>query len=420
MQENTRTIDPYLMGAIVSSGRVPQVPYDLKKIKALELNEQTIPCRGETFFRCKEHDFSVISEMENLHTLILHTRNPLTVADFSFLEKCQKLKKLDLVQTNFTDCALLSRLPALTYVRLPEEDCLVNIEVLKTLRARIEFAATTTYDYPIGEIASLIKKQTRTTAYALTIQKGVESDLFDSKFGGLPYWNPHMQYPVDKRGQKMLLLAQVNFDRAAVDGRLPQQGMLQFFIALDEESYLYGYDNDAPDSQEMFRVVYHEKVDYSITPEQVQEMNIPVSTDTAIWEYTPVWKPVRVDITPKEVYINTSDKRFDKYFRSAVKSLTGKRLGRQCAWDVLTREDYLRLDEELSYDSHNMLGYPAFVQFDPRKSAKYYDTVLLQMHSEEDQDTVCWADGGVANFFINSEALAQRDFSRVYYCWDCD
>ena len=69
-----------------------------------------------------------------------------------------------------------------------------------------------------------------------------------------------------------------------------------------------------------------------------------------------------------------------------------------------------------------MLGYPFFVQFDPRKSAKYYDTVLLQIHSEmtDDEDYMCWADGGVANFFINSEALAQRDFSKVFYCWDCD
>ncbi|MEZ3479218.1 MAG: DUF1963 domain-containing protein, partial [Lachnospiraceae bacterium] len=24
------------------------------------------------------------------------------------------------------------------------------------------------------------------------------------------------------------------------------------------------------------------------------------------------------------------------------------------------------------------------------------------------------------NFFINSEALAKRDFSKVMYCWDCD
>ena len=75
----------------------------------------------------------------------------------------------------------------------------------------------------------------------------------------------------------------------------------------------------------------------------------------------------------------------------------------------------------MSYYGHNMLGAPYFVQYDLRKNPKYYDTVLLQIHSElgAQDDEICWGDGGVANFFINSEALAQRDFSKVLYCWDC-
>ncbi|MDE6365213.1 MAG: DUF1963 domain-containing protein [Lachnospiraceae bacterium] len=138
-------------------------------------------------------------------------------------------------------------------------------------------------------------------------------------------------------------------------------------------------------------------------------------------DFTPVWKSCRVDISPIEVYVNMSDKRFNKLFHDAVKSLTGKDVGRQPAFDLLTWEDYGFLDKELSYNGHTMLGYPAFIQFDPRRNAKYYDTVLLQLHSElEEEDYICWADGGIANFFINSEALAQRDFSKVMYCWDCD
>lgn len=424
MKHETRTIDPCLLDAIITSSGVPAVPYDLKKIKALKLDERTKPNSERTyltFFQCREHDFSVIGEMENLHTLIMNTRNPLTVDDFSFLEKCKKLKKLDLVQTNFTDCALLAQLPALTYARLPERSRLVNAQVLDTLRARIEFAETTAYDYPMEEIADFIKQKSRKTAYALTLQKGIEPDLFDSKFGGLPYWNLNMPYPVDRTGQKMLLLAQINFDRAAVDERLPQQGILQFFIALDDEDYEYGYDYDMPDRQEMFRVVYHETVDYCVTQEQILAMDIPVSSDPEIEDFTPVWKPCRVDISPIEVYVNLSDKRFNKLFRDAVKSLTGKNVGRQPAFDLLTWEDYGFLDKELSYNGHVMLGYPAFIQFDPRKNAKYYDTVLLQLHSElEEEDYICWADGGIANFFINGEALARRDFSKVMYCWDCD
>lgn len=419
MQEKEWTVDPYLMGAVVQScGRVPQVLYDIKKIKSLELTKQEQAVWSGRF-RQREHDFSLIGEMENLHTLIISTRNPLTVDDFSFLKKCAKLKKLDLVQSNFTDCAQLSQLASLRHVRLPERHRLVNAQVLDTLGARIEFGETTTYDYPIEEIAERIREQTRKTAYALTLQKDTEPGLFDSKLGGLPYWNLKMAYPKDRTGRKMMLLAQINFDRAAVDERLPQQGMLQFFIALDECDYMYGYDGDAPDRQELFRVVYHETVDYSVTQEQIAQLDIPVSNDPAVAECTPVWKPFRLAITPQEVCMDVSDRRFDRTFRSVLKALNGKNIGRKSASDVLAAEDYWRLANALSYCGHTMLGYPVFVQFDPRTNAKYYDTVLLQLQSDDACD-VCWADGGTANFFINSEALARRDFSRVLYCWDCN
>lgn len=187
MKKDMRTIDPYLLNAVITSFGVPEIPYDLKKIKALKLDDRTKAGRNITFFECREHDFSVIGEMEKLHTLIMNTRNPLTVEDFSFLEKCKNLKKLDLVQTNFTDCALLAQLPALTYVRLPEQSGLVNTQVLDTLRARIEFAKTTTYDYPMEEIVNFMKEKSRKMAYALTLQKETAPDLFDSKFGGVPY-----------------------------------------------------------------------------------------------------------------------------------------------------------------------------------------------------------------------------------------
>ena len=105
-------------------------------------------------------------------------------------------------------------------------------------------------------------------------------------------------------------------------------------------------------------------------------------------------------------------KRLELTDAAIVKTIRGKGIGKKSAYDVLTDEDYWYLDRALSYYGHNMLSYPFFVQFDPRKNAKYYDTVLLQIHSEvtDDEDYVCWADGGAANFFINSEALARRAF----------
>ncbi len=83
------------------------------------------------------------------------------------------------------------------------------------------------------------------------------------------------------------------------------------------------------------------------------------------------------------------------------------------------------LSEELSGLGHKMLGYPGFIQFDPREDKedrKYYDTLLLQIDSdmgEDGEDYVLWGDCGVANLFINKEALIKRDFSNILYNWDC-
>ena len=60
-------------------------------------------------------------------------------------------------------------------------------------------------------------------------------------------------------------------------------------------------------------------------------------------------------------------------------------------------------------------GYPFFTQSDPR-SADDGEILLFQLNSVKD---IMWGDAGVANFFIDREALKNRDFSHVMYNWDC-
>lgn len=60
-------------------------------------------------------------------------------------------------------------------------------------------------------------------------------------------------------------------------------------------------------------------------------------------------------------------------------------------------------------------GYPFFTQSDPR-SADDGEVLLFQLNSVKD---IMWGDAGVANFFIDREALKNRDFSHVMYNWDC-
>ena len=96
------------------------------------------------------------------------------------------------------------------------------------------------------------------------------------------------------------------------------------------------------------------------------------------------------------------------------------------SYQYLNEDDHSYLYDELCNTGHWLLGYPFFTQYDPRgygeeATANYYDTLLFQMDSDmiDGEDYVLWGDCGVANFFINSEALKKKDFSKVMYNWDC-
>lgn len=71
----------------------------------------------------------------------------------------------------------------------------------------------------------------------------------------------------------------------------------------------------------------------------------------------------------------------------------------------------------------SLLGYPDFVQYSPLSWSNLgarFDTLLLRL---EDIETagfeMLWCDCGIADFFMNSQALAKCDFSDVFYYWDC-
>ena len=196
-------------------------------------------------------------------------------------------------------------------------------------------------------------------------------NVFDSKLGGLPYWDLSVPYPADEEGNPLSLLAQINFDRDKPDDRLPDCGILQFFIA--------------DDFSITSKVVYHKEVNYNTRTFEIESLikslNIPVMSNEE--KFSPVCQ---------------------------VSKLLFERIN----------------DTPDTADGHKLFGYPAFCQEDPRevlesKLAEYYDTLLLQIDSDfgGGDNIVIWGDSGVANFFINSNDLKNLDFSRVLYNWDC-
>ena len=264
-----------------------------------------------------------------------------------------------------------------------------------------------------------------------TLEAG-EPGLAESKVGGTPYLPHDMPWPLDRRGNGLALLAQVNCAALRDLPDFPHAGILQFFIS--GAGNLYGMDFNDQTDPDGFRVLYHEAIDPSVTAEEVQakrplepeKMDLPLMGDA----------PCRICFgAVEEQGITGVDFAFDGAFvRTWNEAFPGEPI--QGMWDVMEELDEDVVEELLnphnaeSYEGpdlpwHQLGGYPYFTQTDPREETDRYgdlDTVLFQLDSDsrpKGRDFVLWGDCGIGNFFINHMALRQRDFSGVAYNWDC-
>lgn len=134
--EQQYSADPRLMRWIYNNTcKYPEIYADLKKIKHLDGKRSYYfgNYDGKWFphwIAEKDGDFTLIGEMTNLRYLRF---DKVSIDDFSFLSRCQKLQVLDLQNTNFSDCRILAQMPALREVSLPLERKLKYTEILSAL-----------------------------------------------------------------------------------------------------------------------------------------------------------------------------------------------------------------------------------------------------------------------------------------------
>lgn len=242
-----------------------------------------------------------------------------------------------------------------------------------------------------------------------TIKPYIEIQLTDndkptwwqSKFGGLPYLPKDFKYPKSWNGEYLYLLAQINFAEVPHLEGFPDRGILQFYIAADEESY--GLDFKNPTEQNKFRVLYFSNIeleennlvtDFSFLPQLQNKWSLPFEGCC------------QIEFHLKFAPISPSDYRFDLF--------------------PLYEDDYEEIAEEY-YDKftlkHKLGGYPDFTQSDPREIYPQNEEeyiLLFQIDSDRSKTIdICWGDVGIANFFIKESALEKLNFSEILYNWDC-
>ena len=241
----------------------------------------------------------------------------------------------------------------------------------------------------------------------------------DSKVGGVPYIPKGGALPRSAEGKPLFMLAQINCEQLPENNLYPKKGLLQFWIA-DTEDPLYGLDYDDPCSNDFKRVLYFSTIGEAL------------SIDDFISDYT---------FDDNHLPFN-SKKQFALHFKKDTESISlEERAANQLffeKWNEAFSTQITTIDEffeEVPNDiceeinasllkeptGHKIGGYPYFIEYDPREENDPHTLLLLQIDIDNvEGEEIYWGNGGgVANFFVSPEDMANCKFDDVLYNWDC-
>ncbi|MBU3011681.1 DUF1963 domain-containing protein [Polaribacter vadi] len=216
--------------------------------------------------------------------------------------------------------------------------------------------------------------------------------LKESKFLGKPFLPLDIEYPKDKNGNPMIMIAQLNFEEIPNLENFPKDGILQLFL-----SPFDWYEED-------FKIFYHPK----------ENLDKAFLTDFSFlnesyYEESPIFKIHKLSFEKSIDKGNSEDLQFDFSFDGLS------------YWEfeeTLTEDKRNDLFDFFTCESHKIGGYADFTQSDPRnyEGNNVDDIQLLQIDSEDD---IMFGDSGLGHIFINKKSLLEKDFSKAYFYWDC-
>lgn len=224
---------------------------------------------------------------------------------------------------------------------------------------------------------------------AISISNKESIEITESKFLGKPFLPKNIQYPTDEKGKPMILWAQINFEEVPNIDNYPSSGILQFYASSDN-----WYDTTD------YKILFHE------------EINQDIQTDFSflnddLYEDSPIYKEHRLNFKKQIEYGSSEDYRFSMQF-------DGKDF-----WEfqeTLNKKEQEEIEKIIDGTGHKIGGYAYFTQGDPREYNQKGDILLLQIDTDEN---IMFGDSGVANIFISPENLANKNFDKAWFYWDC-
>ena len=268
------------------------------------------------------------------------------------------------------------------------------------------------------EIFEKIEKKYQETAKEMmvadaSVNASKEIKITDSKIEGIPYIPKGKKIPTNSKGQQFMFLAQINCEDLKGLEDFPQEGILQFWVLGSDH---FGKDFDNPTNRDGFEVIYYEKIEDYYSEDEFKEMYNPYKFDLKYMETLIASEPCKMKFSLEKQKESFNYELLDNLFKEVLEE---ESLG-------FNEKDKLYEEVEKLYDDEfyeeivgtKCNGFPYFTQWEPRddKQMKEYDTSLFQIDSGKE---VMIGDSGVMHFFINREKLKNKDFSDVFYHWDC-
>lgn len=244
--------------------------------------------------------------------------------------------------------------------------------------------------------------QTKKTFVKINAIPSDNIGLHQSKLAFHPILPAGIPYPKAKDGNFMFPLAQINFREMPNLPGFPKTGYLQFYIATDDTHGLR-FDKEPSD----FKVLFFEEQEMEQHQDDFDFLN-DVLTD----ERQPVYKPHALTFELKEEYFGVGNAVGEDKSVPSLDEIAGKFEGE--LEDELMEFAY----DNFSHNGHKVGGYAYFTQEDPRIYDEELQEHVLLLQVDSDIE-IMWGDSGVCNFFIHPDDLAKKDFSNVYYNWDC-
>lgn len=252
-------------------------------------------------------------------------------------------------------------------------------------------------------------------------------NLFQSKFGGVPYLPKDKEVPKNKENEQLTLLAQINIDELPENNIYPmKEGILQFWI-LNDDILGLDYDTNLSDG---YKIIYYKDIDKNVTEEEVLEKYKPYKDEDS---YFPVEGEFSLSFKLTDGYFSDSnddfreivDREMKKFYDENKEKYSNilkiydkeNQLNYWEIWDIL--EEDKEIGEKLFGAGHKIGGFPDFTQSDIREVGDY-EILLLQIDSDRtEKNEIMWGDCGIANFFIREKDLKELNFDRAIYNWDC-